>query len=199
MARNASLRDADLTDLARAEDLARERREARRREREAAAVSPDAARLPEIVYRERSMHEGKALVAVNARECELEWYYRRKLIGMIDHEAGLRFRADWEIAQISAARALDMERVAGGSYRGIGDVQADAIDRVRRALKALGAVGATLVVNVCGDGRSVAEMERLLGWPQRYGMQRFREALNDLAEHYGMKTRSAVVRYSSRA
>jgi len=50
-------------------------------------------------------------------------------------------------------------------------------------------VGRALLLSVCGEGRSVTEFEKAAGWRPRYGIERLREALDDVAECRGLITR----------
>jgi hypothetical protein len=42
---------------------------------------------------------------------------------------------------------------------------------------------------IYGEGRSVTEFEKAAGWRPRYGIERLREALDDVAECRGLITR----------
>lgn len=141
-----------------------------------------------LVPRLRSMTEGRATVAVNVRESPLSFYFDQGIISMVQHEAGERFRQDWEMSQVGSDRALDLERPFGSSGQRMMDHQAEAIARVNNALRATGKIGGSLVINVCGDGHWAVDVGRSFGWPARYATQRMKEALDDLAVHYGMMT-----------
>ena len=57
---------------------------------------------------------------------------------------------------------------------------------LRRIMRETNKIGRALLVAVCGEGRHVAEFERDAGWRQRYGIERLREALDDVAEARGL-------------
>ena len=50
-------------------------------------------------------------------------------------------------------------------------------------------VGRALLLSVCGEGRPVNEFEKAAGWQDLYGIERLREALDDVAEWRGLITR----------
>ena len=56
-------------------------------------------------------------------------------------------------------------------------------------LKSTSKVGRALLLSVCADGRPVNEFEKAAGWRDRYGIERLREALDDVAECRGLITR----------
>lgn len=142
-----------------------------------------------LVPRLRSMTEGKATVMTNVAESPLSWYFDRGIISMVQHEAGERFRQDWEMSQVGSTRTMDLEKPPGSSNKiTISDHHADAIGRVNQALKSVGKISGTLIINICGDGHGIMHVEKAFGWKQRYATDRFKEALDDLAEHYGMST-----------
>ena len=41
---------------------------------------------------------------------------------------------------------------------------------------------------ICGAGLSAANYERVMKWKKGYGLERLREALNELAKHKGLIT-----------
>ena len=67
--------------------------------------------------------------------------------------------------------------------------QAEAMHELKRMLRATNKVGRALLLSVCGEGRSVKEFEIAAGWRPRYGIERLREALDDVAECRGLITR----------
>jgi len=44
------------------------------------------------------------------------------------------------------------------------------------------------MLTICGAGLSAADCERAIKWKKGYGLERLREALNELAEHKGLIT-----------
>jgi hypothetical protein len=67
--------------------------------------------------------------------------------------------------------------------------QAEAMHELKRMLRSTSKVGRALLLSVCGEGRSVTEFEKAAGWRPRYGIERLREALDDVAECRGLITR----------
>ena len=67
--------------------------------------------------------------------------------------------------------------------------QAEAMHELKRMLRSTSKVGRALLLSVCGEGRSVKEFETAAGWRPRYGIERLREALDDVAECRGLITR----------
>jgi len=61
--------------------------------------------------------------------------------------------------------------------------------KLERMLRSTNKVGRALLRSVCGEGRSVKEFETAAGWRPRYGIERLREAPDDVAECRGLITR----------
>jgi hypothetical protein len=57
-----------------------------------------------------------------------------------------------------------------------------------KALRALSRRSGAMVLTICGAGLTAADYERAMKWKKGYGLERLREALNELAEHMGLIT-----------
>ena len=60
---------------------------------------------------------------------------------------------------------------------------------LKRMLRSTNKVGRALLISVGGEGRAVTDVEKAAGWRDRYGIERLREALDDVAECRGLITR----------
>ena len=136
----------------------------------------------------RSAKSGHAKIKLNTKECPLEWYFHRRLLTQPMYEAGCLFRRDFEIASVGRVTAVDWDRVFGSGQRDLSDVQLDAMRRINKALRAMSRRSGSMVLTICGAGLSAADYERALKWKKGYGLERLREALNELAEHKGLIT-----------
>ena len=67
--------------------------------------------------------------------------------------------------------------------------QAEAMRELRRILRHTNKVGRAILISVCGEGRGIKDFERQADWRDRYGIERLREALDDVAECRGFITR----------
>ena len=137
---------------------------------------------PEIKYILRSAKTGKATVAVNIRESPIAYYYSRGWIEEHQRDAGEIFRDLWEAAAIGN-RAINWENTFGKTAKeDLRPKQAEAMHEMRRILRSTNKIGRALLISVCGEGRSVVEFQKAAGWRDRYGIERLREALDDVAE-----------------
>lgn len=141
-----------------------------------------------------------ALRVVNAAESPLAWLRRRKdrdgnpLITAAQFDAGERLGADLMRAQLMPRLTSDWSGTAPGRRQrraapGTGVDMADGVvaarQRVHRALRAVGAEFAGLLIDVCGHCKGLEQLERGEGWPQRSAKFFLRYALTRLARHYG--------------
>ncbi|WP_454915000.1 DUF6456 domain-containing protein [Xanthobacter sediminis] len=133
-------------------------------------------------------------VPCNMRESPIEHMAARKRINGAQKEAADRYRALYERAQLGPLRAMDLakERLDGG---GAGDAFSDRVMEAARRLalanRALGRVAAALVINVVGEGVTIAAMTGHYHHltPQLahgYVSGRLMEALDQLVEHWGL-------------
>lgn len=136
----------------------------------------------------RSAKTGYAKVKLNTKECPLEWYFHRRLLTQPMYEAGCLFRRDFEIASVGRVTAVDWDRVFGSGQRDLTDGQLDAMRRISKALRAMSRRSGSMALTICGAGLSAADYERAMKWKKGYGLERLREALNELAEHKGLIT-----------
>ena len=143
-------------------------------------------RKPEIKYILRDAKSGHATVAVNIKEHPITYYHNRGWIDDTQLDAGNIFRDVWEAAMIGT-RAIDWETVYGvSSKEDLKPAQAEALHEMRRILRSTSKIGRALLIAVCGEGRAVTEFEKAAGWRERYGIERLREALDDVAECRGL-------------
>jgi hypothetical protein len=144
---------------------------------------------PEIKYILKSARTGRATVAVNVRESPIAYYFSRGWIDEYQRDAGEIFRDVWETALIGN-RAINWETVYGVSAKeDLKPKQAEAMHEMRRILRHTNKVGRALLISVCGEGKAVTEFEADAGWRKRHGIERLREALDDVAECRGLITR----------
>ena len=144
---------------------------------------------PHIKFILRSAKEGRATVALNLKESPIAYYHNRGWIDEHQRDAGEIFRDVWEGAAIGN-KAINWETVYGEHAKeDLKPRQAECMHELRRILRATSKVGRALLIAVCGEGRSVTEFERAAGWRARYGIERLREALDDVAECRGLIVR----------
>ena len=104
------------------------------------------------------------------------------------YESGYMFRRDFEFASVGRVTAVDWDFGFGSGQRDLTDVQLDAMRRINKAMRALFRRSAAMMLTICGAGLSAADCERAIKWKKGYGLERLREALNELAEHKGLIT-----------
>ena len=149
----------------------------------------------EIVLEERltDLDNEKHRVPANSAESPLALMRSKRQIEEHQFVAGDRFRADWERASVARLRSnYRVEFTAGGKIEDIAIAQADALERVGAALDSFGRgksamVSRVMIKAVCGEGETIGRLAKQQGWDRNYAGPRFREALEDLAEHYGLK------------
>ena len=136
-------------------------------------------------------------VVVDDAESPLAWLARRRgaggrpLIDPVSLHAGERLRGDLTFAQILPRVTSDWNALAsahdgGGGPQHFSDVVIAARQRVDRALAAVGAEFAGLLVDVCGFLKGLETIEAERGWPRRSGKVILTLALAALARHYGL-------------
>ena len=139
---------------------------------------------------------GAAPLTVNRKEDPLERLKRHRgrdgeiFAGPAALAAGERLRADLDAGQSLPRVTSDWGRlVVDGAGPGRGPTLSEralaARQRVDRALRAAGPDFAGMLVDVCGFGRGIGEIEKARGWPVRSGKLALVFALNALARHYG--------------
>ena len=107
---------------------------------------------------------------------------------------GTAMRKGWQMLNRVAGqigiRALNWDTVYGVSAKeDLKPAQAEAMHELRRILRHTNKVGRAILIAVCGEGRAVRDFERQAGWRDCYGIERLREALDDVAECRGLITR----------
>jgi hypothetical protein len=108
-------------------------------------------------------------------ECRLDWYQEKASIDDRQHDAGLRFRRDWLVANAPPKLTQTYGPRLGATGQDFHEMQLAARKRVGKALLALGDDLGAVVIAVCGfDEWASGRLPRL------------REALSRLADHFGM-------------
>ncbi len=140
-------------------------------------------------------------VTVNQAESALGWLRSRRdangqpLLTDAQFDAGERFRADFEKAQLMPRVTADWTMPLGGKSRrrargprdqAISHTAIAAKQRVFSALKSVGPDLSGIVIEICCNLNGLEQSERLLGIPQRSGKLLLQIALNQLARHYGI-------------
>lgn len=116
-------------------------------------------------------------------------YFHKGWIDETQRDAGEIFRDVWEAAQIGI-RAINWDTVYGVSAKeDLKPAQAEAMHEWRRILRHTNKVGRAILIAVCGEGCAVKDFERQASWRDRYGIERLREALDDVAECQRLITR----------
>lgn len=141
-------------------------------------------------------------VLVDDGEGPLTWLRQRKgkdgepLIDESQFAAGERLRRDLTLSQMLPKVTAHWGGAVNDGRRGAAD-PASATDamiaarqRVRAALSAVGSDFSGLLLDVCGFGRGLAEIERERGWPARSAKLLLDFALDRLAAHYGLSVQA---------
>jgi hypothetical protein len=167
-----------------------------------ALASKLAAVLPQelaedIESEERVTAQGPERVLVDRRESPLAWLARRKnadgtpMLDPLCFAAGERLRADFERTGLRQRVTVDWERFGAGASSGrhemtLSDAMIGARQRIDKALAAVGADMAGLLVDICCHLKGLDLVERERGWPPRSAKLVLGMALARLAAHYGL-------------
>jgi hypothetical protein len=120
-------------------------------------------------------------------QSRLEIMARRKEITDRERKAGERFALDVEQSNASVKSCMVFEPGGGNPELAmLHNSTAMASWRVSRAMSAMGLAAWPLVVWVAVDGRPASEWAEERGYKGRSGVDMLRNALDALAEHYGM-------------
>lgn len=143
-------------------------------------------------------------VLKNDNESALNRLYSRKDkngIAWLDHnefQAGERFRADFEKAQLSpkisanwAASVAGKNRASGGA-NDISDFALDAKIRLEKSITALGPELSGVAMDVCCFLKGLEIVEKEKGWPPRSAKLLLKTALSTLVRHYGITTGAQI-------
>ena len=138
--------------------------------------------------------EGRERIRVNLAESPLAWLSRRKgadgraFLSAEEVEAGERLRSDFEAAQLGPAVAQDWRRFLAPAASTGPDAgaagSAEARQRVRAALEALGPGLADVALRVCCFLEGIETCEKRMGWAARSGKVVLKIALDRLAAHH---------------
>ncbi|MDQ1155370.1 DUF6456 domain-containing protein [Brevundimonas sp. SORGH_AS_0993] len=165
---------------------------------ERAAAAPPG--RPGVILGERQvMDEAGRLVlkAANLGESPIAWLARRKDVSgrpwltPADVAAGERLRSDVEAARRGPSLTMRWDALphagSGGSVRvEPGDQALAAARRIEEALSAVGPRLRPILSRICIHGDSLKLAETGLGLRRRQGKTLLRQALQALAEHYGI-------------
>ena len=155
----------------------------------------------------RGGNSGPSLPGYNTSESPLAWLRHRRdkegvaLISDIEFQAGERLRADFHFAHLEprvtanwspAAAPSSGRRSAPGVGIELQDHVIAAGERVHRALAAVGADFAGILIDVCCHLKGLEVTERDRGLPKRSGKVILQYALRHLARHYGLDRAAAA-------
>lgn len=110
-------------------------------------------------------------------------------------EAAIHFRRQWERLGGSGAGSFDYSREpvdGGGAREPITDAQMDAGKSLKLCQMVIGQRAFTIVEKVAGEGRTIAEISHSKR-EKLTNADYLRNALDDLAEHWGYKTKRRAV------
>ncbi len=135
--------------------------------------------------------------SVNIRATALEWLAARQKIDSTQKAAGERFARLYRMAEIGGPQGIRYtERVqTSGADDPLTDQVLDASRKLEQSMRVLGAWAAPIVVQVLGLDLPLAEVAKRWGaaggivkgdGAAGYVAERLREALQQLAEHWGM-------------
>jgi len=112
---------------------------------------------------------------------------RRGEIEGYQHQAGERLYSDFHAAGKSQHMVMNLMGTGGGGrLPETTNSQAVAHKRLWEACDALSHLGRQLAVAVCIFDEQPSHVVQRFGFPARYGIHRFKEAMTDLARHYGI-------------
>lgn len=167
--------------------------------RRAEALAPAPARPAPLAETRPGPHGVTATLLVDPAESPLGWLARRRdrdghpLVAEHEFAAGERLRADWTRAALMPGMGTNWRDLGagagGGGARGpveMTDAALAARRRIDRALTAVGADLAGLLVDVCCFLKGLETVEAERRWPARSGRIVLRIALARLAAHYGL-------------
>lgn len=122
-------------------------------------------------------------VVRNASNCPLDTYEKRGYIDGRQHEAGTLFARDYRVIAASEG-VVDYQRLPANTN--MPEFTAIAAERWRNACQHIGKIGSSLAVWVCCEDKTVNDWAHSQGKDRKYGTERFRECLDDLADFYGV-------------
>ena len=118
----------------------------------------------------------------------LRGYRFRKapLLSEDEYLAGLRLYLDYEETQLAYGITADPTRepTSGSTYRDFTPNRLDAEDRLKSAMLAVHGIGRLMVKHVCCDAKPLSEGHFPPYSDGKKKMARFKEALEDLIQHY---------------
>lgn len=141
-----------------------------------------------LEIQQRSQKEGGATHLVNVTAHPLDWYHHRKAITREQFTAADRLRRDFLTAGRPGLKSTSPDNF--GSYFMPHDnwkatnKQAEAMRRLAVVMEHMGRVSRIYLEHVVCRGEWANDVAKMQRAPERYGMERLREALDDLAYFY---------------
>jgi hypothetical protein len=144
------------------------------------------------------MSYDRARTGASPRETPLAWLSRRKgrdgqpMIGPAEHAAGERLAADLMRGGLLPGVTMAWSPVGrvdrSDGHRGLNPTESmvAASQRARDALDIVGPDLSGLMIDLCGFGKGLEQIEAERGWPARSAKLMARIALAQLARHYGL-------------
>ncbi len=132
----------------------------------------------------------------NATATPLDEYLHRGYIEDRQFQGGDRFRCDYQLAALMPCVTGDLNRLPSGRGDGgsLTEAHVMARQRYRAAVRAIGKMNTKFAHNVCCFDVGVGDLEAEMKWRKGYGMIRFREALDALADHYRLPPQALPAR-----
>lgn len=127
------------------------------------------------------------------RESALDHYLKKGLITEEQHQAGSRLFRDYEGSHPGKSAVGMLDNIRSGSKPGDPAWMCIAsYDRYNAAMTALGRVSRVIVYMICIESNRMEAVRDRLAWAQRNtGIDRLKEALDDLVEWYEHEWRNA--------
>lgn len=141
-----------------------------------------------LEIRQRSAKEGGATHLVNVTAHPLDWYWHRRRLSRDQFDAGERLRSDFVVARRPGFKTTSAENF-GGCYMPhdnwrTTNKQAEAIRRITVAMEAMSRTSRLFLERVICRGEWANDVARRAGYPDRFGIDRLRESLDDLHHFY---------------
>lgn len=163
----------------------------------ATSGAPDAFAAPQPLLAQKRMltPDGERMVTVNEIESPLARLRVRRQITPAQFEAGERLRQDFTLAGLMPRLCADLTAPISNSARGakspsMTETLIAARQRFRRAMASVGPGLSDLLFDVCCHLKGLESVEARYQWPTRSAKVVLQIALDRLAAHYGIATRT---------